>query len=108
MDQYLLAIGEYAVDDFSDRPLTWLCFILFILATFFIQVTMLNMLIAIMADTFSNVYQKKEVRATKTKLEFVSDKPTNLTAESQRQEQQVFLFVVTPAQAEEVPSDPIE
>ena len=88
--------------------MTWLFMTLFILACFFVQITMLNMLIAIMSDTFTKVYEKKHIKLTKTKLEFVSDKPLNTRTEPNTQQDQVFLFVVTPLYEEEAPSDPIE
>jgi len=53
--------------------------IIFILSTFFVQITMLNMLIAIMGNTFDNVILKKEILATKTKLKLVSERPINLS-----------------------------
>ena len=43
----------------------------FIAATFFTQLTMLNMLIAIMGDSFAFVSENKEKYATKTKLEIL-------------------------------------
>ena len=39
-------------------------FILFILATFVIQITFLNMLIAVMSDTFSRVKEKSKTTTT--------------------------------------------
>ena len=78
MQQYLQAIGEYEFDSYEDRPLTSICQTIFLLSTFFVQITMLNMLIAIMGDTYGNVSQKKEISATRTKLQLVSEKPINL------------------------------
>ena len=79
MQQYLDAIGQYEFDDYSQRPLPTWCMIIFILSTFFVQITMLNMLIAIMGNTFDNVILKKEILATKTKLKLVSERPINLS-----------------------------
>ena len=45
-----------------------MCYILFIAATFSTQVVMLNMLIAIMGDTFERVIENRDVNAIKTKL----------------------------------------
>ena len=55
MNQYLLALGEFDIDNYLAHPNTILCFTFFILATAFTQITMLNMLIAIMSDTFDKV-----------------------------------------------------
>ena len=48
-------------------------YIFFILATFLIQIVFLNMLIAIMGDTFSKVTENKDNNARKTKLEIMGD-----------------------------------
>ena len=52
MNQYYLSLGEFDADNFKDHPHKLLCFFFFIYATLFTQITMLNMLIAIMSDTF--------------------------------------------------------
>ena len=65
LNQYLLALGEFNMDAFSENgagdklpnsPLVWA---LFIGATFITQITILNMLIAIMGDTFGKVSEMK-------------------------------------------------
>ena len=43
----------------------------FLLATMFTQLTMLNMLIAIMGDSFAFVTENKDKFATKSKLEIL-------------------------------------
>ena len=47
---------------------TMLALLFFILATLFIQITLLNMLIAIMGDSFSYAMENKKIFATRTKL----------------------------------------
>ena len=79
MTQYLSAIGEYEYDSYDGRTLDKLCRLLFLVSTFFVQITMLNMLIAIMGDTYNYVSAKRETSATKTKLNLVSEKPITLT-----------------------------
>ena len=78
LNQYLLALGEFNMDNFADQPQMILCFFFFISATFITQITMLNMLIAIMGDTFERVMENKEVNATQTKLELMSDLVSSL------------------------------
>ena len=46
--------------------------LLFIAATLFTQVTMLNMLIAIMGDTFDKVTENRDIEATRTKIQFIA------------------------------------
>ena len=58
---------------------------------------MLNMLIAIMGDTYERVMENREVNATKTKLELMSDlmstlKQTGEPGESKKH----FMFIVMP------------
>ena len=43
------------------------------LATFISQLVMLNMLIAIMGDSFNKEVENKELNRTKTKLEMLGD-----------------------------------
>ena len=45
-----------------------MCYILFLLASFLIMIVFLNMLIAIMGDTFSQATQEAENNARITKL----------------------------------------
>ena len=73
LNQYYLALGEYRTDNFTESGATFLCFAFFMLATFFTQVTMLNMVIAIMSDTFERVSEHKELNARRTKLDLLGD-----------------------------------
>ena len=55
LNQYILALGEYATDNFDygegeDAPVLWL---FFMVSTFLTSVIMLNMMIAIMGETFN-------------------------------------------------------
>ena len=60
--QYLLALGDFAfTEDFvKSSPNSNLVWVLFVMATFFTQITILNMLIAIMGDAFAKVTEVKE------------------------------------------------
>ena len=73
LNQYLLALGEFSMDNFASNSQATLCYIFFICATFISQVTMLNMLIAIMGDTFSKVIENRTVNAIKSKLELMDE-----------------------------------
>ena len=71
------------------------------MATLFTQLTMLNMLIAIMGDTFARTIEHRELNSTKTKLELLGDLSSNIYL-TETQDNEVgenierFLFVVTP------------
>merc|ERR1712242_10078 len=68
-NQYLLALGEFGLDSFEPgSPNMIVVVLLFIAATFLTQVTIFNMLIAIMGDTFGKVTEIKEQSGLKEKI----------------------------------------
>ena len=80
--------------------------------TFVLQVTMLNMLIAIMSDTYSKVSSKREVNSIKTKLEFISDIGSSMLPKklipTDECKKNLKLFVIQPAYNFDLKEDPIE
>jgi len=75
LNQYMLALGEFGTDNFSadsgkNSEVVWA---LFVFATFITQLTILNMLIAIMGDTFDAVLEKQEQYAMKEKIRILND-----------------------------------
>ena len=73
MNQYMLALGEFDLDNFRLRSDDIMVWILFIISTFITQITFLNMLIAVMSDTFSKVQAVEEQSALKETIELMSD-----------------------------------
>ena len=61
------------MDGFDDHPEMSLVYLFFTLATFFTQITFLNMLIAIMGDTFGRVIENKANYGLQTKLSIMGD-----------------------------------
>lgn len=57
VNQYFLALGEFTMDGFDAHPEMMLCYTFFLLATFATQITFLNMLVAIMGDTYGRVVE---------------------------------------------------
>jgi len=53
----MLSLGEFGMDGFDDHPQMLLCYLIFIAATFLTQITFLNMLVALMSDTFERVIE---------------------------------------------------
>ena len=105
LNQYLVAIGEFSLDNFStnsskDSLAVWL---LFILATVFSQIIILNMLIAIMGDTFDKIWENKPVYVLRLKVELLCDFSIFLGGDSKNQNN--FLFVATSKQKEDVNED---
>ena len=73
-NQYLLALGEFGMDNFKEgSPNLVIVISLFIVATFLTQITILNMLIAIMGDTFGKVTEIKEQAGLKEKINILAD-----------------------------------
>ena len=58
-NQYMLALGEFQTDGFDNHPNKALCYVLFCFATLFTQIVFLNMLIAIMGNTFDGVMERR-------------------------------------------------
>ena len=72
---YLLALGEFNLEDYdlgdgSDNFLLWL---FFVGASFFLLIHLLNMLIAIMGDTFGKFNEIKHQQTIRNHLRFVMD-----------------------------------
>ena len=67
---------------------------------------MMNMLIAIMGDSFAKVIENKEVNATKMKLSFLSDMSAVLPMEgSKHQKDCTNLFVAQPTHGDDEEGD---
>lgn len=60
---YLLALGEFGLDGFDSGIDVYIVWIFFGLASFLVIIVFMNMLIAIMGDTFERVQSIKEVNA---------------------------------------------
>ena len=68
-----MGLGEFDMDAYEAQPYKRLFFIVFIAATFFTQITMLNMLIAIMSDVFERETEKAYVKMIQTKLQILAE-----------------------------------
>ena len=95
LNNYITAIGDYEVDGFKQEGGDVIIWILFIMATFISQVTFLNMLIAIMGDTFDRVSEVKEQSALAEKINILADYVTIVRKSTVDLDK--FLYAVTPA-----------
>lgn len=95
-NQYMLSLGEFSMDFFDDNPQTILCYVFFLCATFFTQITFLNMLIAIMGDTFGRVIESKDRFSLQTKLEIMADYTSVIRENIEEDDAEVYMFVVQP------------
>lgn len=57
---YLLSLGEFQTDNFEGTKYPTLVWSVFLVATIALQIVFLNMIIAIMGDTFDKVMEQKE------------------------------------------------
>ena len=60
VNQYLLGLGEFDFENFKPSKSTEFAWFYFLMATFFTNIMFLNMLIAIMGDTFDRLTEKKD------------------------------------------------
>ena len=69
---YLVGLGEFGMDNFTGEggALIWF---FFLLATFITQLLFMNLLIAIMGDTFDRVQEVKVQAAAKEKISMITD-----------------------------------
>ncbi len=99
----MLALGEWENprERFAEGPQTRVIYVYFIFATFISLVTMLNMLIAIMGDTFDRMMENKDINSIKSKLELVADLVAILGPRDTDEEKRVFFFVLEVVKNEE-------
>ena len=65
-------IGEFNIEGFIGHANPFLCYAVFILAVLISQITFLNLLIAIMSDTFDKVIEQKPIFSLKNRLNILA------------------------------------
>ena len=97
---YKIALGEFPLDDWNGDDTFGLAMmgVLFVLATFFSQITLLNMLIAIMGDTFGTVYAKKQSNSMRMKVQFISEFEKTII-NTYMSEKMHYMFIIKPIAA---------
>ena len=93
-NQYMLALGEFTIDAFDDEPQVYLCYAMFLGATFFTQITFLNMLIALMGDTYGKVMEAKETYQLLTQRSIMGDYACLIDDEVDTEDFRPFLFII--------------
>jgi len=73
ISQYLLTLGEFELEDLQESPDSPSGIVLFIIWTFIIQIVLLNMLIAIMSETFEQVMQQQRYANMKETLSIITE-----------------------------------
>lgn len=70
---YFIMVGEFFTDNFNKGPNKVLIWPLFIICNFMLSIIFMNMLIAIMSQTFSDISQTKLQSELEQKIALISD-----------------------------------
>ena len=84
------------MDGFESHIHPGLCFTLFLVTTFIMQITFLNMLIAIMGDTFDRVIEQRPTFSLKNKLMILAGMEMIIRSNETNDDSKVFLYVIQP------------
>ena len=71
LNQYLMLLGEFHMDGFKEHSDIVLCYTIFLAATFIGQIMFLNMLIAIMSDSYELAMDKRPTHSLKNKMDIM-------------------------------------
>ena len=96
LNQYLLILGEFHMDGFETHIHPALCFTFFFVTTFIMQITFLNMLIAIMGDTFDRVIEQRPTFSLKNKLMILAGMENIIRTNETVDDTKIFLYVIQP------------
>ena len=100
-NQYLISLGDAEQkDNFKKGMQTDLVLTFYLLAVSFMQVVMLNMLIAIMGDTFGNATELKEVNTIRSRLQILGDFAELIKQAPPIRGDSVYMVVITPVDEE--------
>ena len=89
-------IGEYDIEGFVGHAYPFYCYGIFILTVLISQITFLNMLIAIMADTFEKVIEQKPTFSLKNRLNLLATMKNILHKKEIDSKSKIFLYVIQP------------
>jgi hypothetical protein len=70
---YLTGLGEFNADDYAGTTHSGFLYLYFILCTILVQIVLLNLLIAIMGDTFDRVQEQRHESQLKEKCRLISE-----------------------------------
>lgn len=101
INQYLLGLGDFYTLPIADSEFKSLVWVYFCMATFFTQIVFLNMLIAIMGDTFARLTEKKSRNGLIQQTALYSDFMFFLKM-NEDLDKDKFLYIVTPVQSSDL------
>ena len=105
--QYMLGLGEFNYDGWSEHTGNWIIWVYFILATFFTQILFFNMLIAIMGETYGRVTEAKERAALMERTHLYADWLWAIKLTDKIQGQR-YLYVVRPNSSDQQAASALE
>jgi hypothetical protein len=73
LNTYSTGLGDFATDEYTSSPHEVLLWVFFYLCTLLIQIVLLNLLIALMGDTFDKVQEIKEQAKLKEVCRIISE-----------------------------------
>jgi hypothetical protein len=70
---YSTSLGEFNTDDINDHPFRYMYWFLFFGTTIFLMITLLNLIISIMGDSFDRIYDVRKESQLKEICSFISE-----------------------------------
>lgn len=104
VSQYFLGLGEFAYDTFEASPDRALVWIYFLVATFLTNLTFLNMLIAIMGDTYGRVMESAETEGLRERTHIYADFLWVISLDK-TYDNKKYLYIVTPVEEDDEGGD---
>ena len=105
--QYRIGLGDPITYEYSVHPAKYLAWVYFMMATLFTQIMFLNMLIAIMGQTFGRVNEAKERNQLKERTSIYADFLWMIELTQELKDMR-YLYVVRPIQVGEVETDQLD
>ena len=101
INQFQLMMGAVETDGFEGHNQMAICYILYLSAMVISNVTFLNMLIAIMGDTFDRVIDQRPTYSLKNQILILAAYKSLSKKTFASDNQDVFIYVITPADDEQ-------
>ena len=94
-------MGAVETENFEEHDGKAIVYVLYLAAMVISNVTFLNMLIAIMGDTFDRVIDQRPTYSLKNQIMILADYKSISIKTSSMKDSDVFIYVITPAEDEQ-------
>lgn len=95
LNLYYLLLGEFHTDSYTDHPDAIVCYIFFILSTFMVQITLTNIMIGLMGDTFDRVSDERTADTLKAQITILNNMANTIREDKNEDDFEYFLYVIT-------------